>query len=140
MSSSSLYTSRATYAFLSLPNSFQISALIELPGGGAERRFAGGGEGLDEGVRGRFLKDAAVGTLADDPAALEGATPGREPAGAVLLVEGAAFEAAAFPLADLEAVPLALAFSAGRLRDLTETDTPEPLLRAGPVGRDVAVA
>lgn len=42
------------YEFRSLPNNFQISELSAFSGSDA-RRFSGGGEGENEGERGRFL-------------------------------------------------------------------------------------
>lgn len=57
ISSSSLITSRAIYERRSLPNIFQISALSALSGSDA-RRLGGGGEGENEGERGRFLGGA----------------------------------------------------------------------------------
>ena len=65
MSSSSLKTSRATYAFLSLPNIFQISALMELVGAVCGRLFCAGGESLRESERCRF-RMAAGGSLEED--------------------------------------------------------------------------
>jgi hypothetical protein len=61
MSSSSLSTSRCTYVDRSLPNIFQISALIEFREAfdADPRFFAGGGESDSEELRerGRFLKE-----------------------------------------------------------------------------------
>lgn len=57
ISSSSLNTSRAMYELRSLPNIFQISELNAFSGSDA-RRFDGGGEGENEGDRGRFLGGA----------------------------------------------------------------------------------
>ena len=98
----------------------------------------GGGEGLREGERGRFLNDVAEASLVEGPACLDGAMTEREPAG--LLAEGVDFPAGGFPFAGFESTPLTLSFSAGRPIDLTETETPEPLLSAGALGLETADA
>lgn len=111
MSSSSLYTSRATYVFLSLPNSFQISALMEFAGAPWVRLFGGGGESLNESERCLFRKVVGGGYLDDDFCSLAQGRAGTF-SEAETFFEGYIFEADPLVDSDLSTgLPLALTWT-----------------------------